>query len=171
MTGKKGSKTTYMTIQIKRWGGNLMARGTAVDNKESRGGGGKHILFGHYKIITFLVYSKMINPGKQLHLSNMAPLVSQIIRESIYTLVTWSSILAHQRQSPLGLMIGDLLDHLAEHLLILHLELWPWVSPITSIRYDLKRLYEYMIVSTNLVHIWHGWQERKGRKLHTWQYK
>ncbi len=54
------------------------------------------------------------------HLYNMAPLISQIIRESIHTLFKWSSILANQRETTSLLMTGDLSDHLAKHLLFPH---------------------------------------------------
>ncbi len=48
----------------------------------------------------------------------MAPLVSQIIRESIHTLINWPSILASQRGTPSWPMMGVLLDHLLRILLL-----------------------------------------------------
>ncbi len=96
----------------------------------------------------------------------MAPLVGQIIRESIHTLIGRLLILASQRRIPSWPMMGDLLDHLDEHLLFLSMATLFWYSLNSSYDHEFHlsrwlgmnpKDYEYILVTANLAHFHPAW--------------
>ncbi len=96
----------------------------------------------------------------------MAPLVGQIIRESIHNLIGWLLIWAGQRGISSWPMMGDLLDHLAKHLLFLSMATSFWYSLNSSYDHEFHlsrwlgmnlKDYEYILVAANLAHYHPTW--------------